>query len=553
MKILDVFRYLRSYKKKVMIIIVFAVIISFFSALSPIISQQMIDNGLVNLNLNIVIQSVILLILCAIGSKIVEYMQKKIEISINNALGKKLKMNAFEHGMKLKSTYYKQHGFYKTLGDAQYDIQNILSITQSNVLSLFAVIFKTVGASIGLGLLDWRLSLCIVALIPVKIIINIFVSKNIERLGKECMEQNKNYNSWFENLIAGIIDIKLWNLRKKKMKEYDTIIDGINDSQKKLLMMHEKNSLFFESTEQIVLNSVYIVGAFLIIGDSLTLGKLIAFLSFSTYLLMPVNIIFYLRTTLKQLKPCVASLKAFFALEEENYDSDYYLTEEIDCICFKDVTLEVDGKTLVKNLNFTIHKHEKVLIFGDNGSGKSTILNLLLRLYEPTEGQILFNNISISEFNIEDYRNLFSVVRQDIHLFKGTIHENVFCSLEENQDSRLNDFEYSFCRELINNWEETAKISVGQDGAKLSGGEKQKVALIRALQKKTKILVLDEPTSNYDKHSEQCLEEFIKNNNDYDFYFIVSHHKETLGFVDRILTVEHGELKSINKMNEIGA
>lgn len=184
----------------------------------------MLDQGLVKLNIPIVLISVILLIGLGVGSKSIEYLQKKVEVTISNDLSKDLKMRTFKHGMRLKPQYYKEEGFYKMMSDALYNISSIMIISESSFLTFFVIICKTIGAAVGLAILDWRLAICIGVAIPLKYWINEVMRNRAERLGKECMAKNQKYNAWFNDVIIGVVDIKIWNMGSKKIDECDTLV-----------------------------------------------------------------------------------------------------------------------------------------------------------------------------------------------------------------------------------------------------------------------------------------------------------------------------------------
>ena len=520
MKLKDALGMLKPFRMRMTIIMALAVVLSVISAVTPFMNRNMIDNGLLKNNIRTVIVFILIIIVLQMFGYILEFIQRKQEIEITNALGKKLKAEAFMHGIRLKPSYFSDEGFYKTIGDALYDISNIMMIADNSFLTIFVIIAKCIGAIVGLFILDWRLAIFVFALIPVKYLINVAVRKRAEKLGEQLMDDNKVYNSWFSNIIHGLTDIKLWNMEKKSTDEYAAHVETINNSSKKLSLLQEKNGLLTRSLELIMTNSLYILGAYLISGGRLTFGGLVAFISFTAYVLTPVNTIMHLRIILKRISPSLEGIKRFYKLEEENYAASLPIPGEISTIEFRNISITLGGRDILKNINMKIQKGDKVAVVGDNGSGKTTLINLLLRLCEPSEGEILVDDVPINTYNIEDYRHKFSVVTQDIHLFKGSVRENITLNESEtiNKDMRL-----KFCTEVIENWAQNYETQVGSEGMKLSGGERQKLALLRALNRKSQILILDEPTSNYDKCSAIEFNEFIKKNRDYDFYFIITH------------------------------
>lgn len=523
---------MKPYKKRIAIIIAFSVIILIISAVTPFVNRDMIDNGILQKDLKTVVKLVFVIVVLQITSRVVEYFQRKQEVLISNEFGEQLKLSAFEHGLKLKARYFKEQGFFKTIGDALFDIGNIMSIANNNLFTIFLVVCKCLGAVVGLIVLDWRLFLVVLMIVPIKIGLNLYIRKKTEEYSKRMLDENQKYNTWFAGIMTGIIDIKLWNLEKKTLNEYDGYVVNLNEKSKDLSLLSSKNNALVVSFESILTHCLYILGAWLIVGDNLTYGSLVTFITFTSYMLSPIGIIMNLQVVLKQIKPSADSLKRFYDLEEENYGSQLPMHDDISTIEFKDVSLTLGEQELFKNLNLTINKGEKVAIVGENGSGKTSLMNLLMRLYDPTSGQILINGQSVDEINIESYRKAFSVVMQDVHLFQGTVKDNIIA------DEGVEDYKVvEFCQSMIEGLENGFDTHVGNDGAKLSGGERQKVAFLRALNRKARILVMDEPTSNYDMESENQFNDFIRDNTDFDFYFVITHRKEILESVDKVIMI----------------
>ncbi len=547
MNLRSIYKLFKPYMSAIYSILIFSILVSLISVAAPFVNRFMIDQGLLSGNIHVVFIAILLLLLLHTCDNTIQYFQAKQEILVANSFGKDLKVKAMRHGLKLNPEHFKEQGFYKTIGDVLYDISSLMGITSSNFLMLFLIICKAIGAAIGLFLLNWQLALLMLPLIFIKIAYNIWMRTKSEKLGKESMEVNKQYNTWFSDLLSGAIDIKLWNLHEKKIAEYGEHVDNMNEASKNMSLFTTKNTRMMQVVELAFINLMYLPGAALIQDGRLTLGSLVTFITFSSYLLIPVDAIMHLRLILKQIKPCVEDIQKFFALEEENYDSHLLPKPEISKIEFKDVSVSFDNRRILKNISFEINKGEKVALAGDNGSGKTTLLNLLLGLHRASSGEILIDGIPIQEYNIEAYRKKISAVLQDVHLFGGTVRENII--LDDKTSFHPDRFPV-FCTEAVHKLKKQFDTAVGTGGTKLSGGEKQKVGLLRALNRPTEILVLDEASSNYDKESEEAFNLFIKENTDYNFYFIITHRKEALAYVDKVIFLSHGKITQIKQTSQ---
>ncbi|NBI19015.1 ABC transporter ATP-binding protein [Neglecta sp. 59] len=205
---------------------------------------------------------------------------------------------------------------------------------------------------------------------------------------------------------------------------------------------------------------------------------------------------------------------------------------------FRDIQFRYEENRLIlQGINFTVEPGEKVAIIGQNGSGKSTILNLLLRFYQPNAGHVLADGKDVSSLSLEDYRSLFSVVSQEPYLFLGNILQNVDLSESAKADELESALKESGVASYIVRMPDGEKTQIGRDGAKLSGGEKQKLAVPRALLKDAPVVILDEATSGFDIESDAYLHDVIVNKMQGKSVVMITHHYNNLegaGKVNRL-------------------
>lgn len=243
---------------------------------------------------------------------------------------------------------------------------------------------------------------------------------------------------------------------------------------------------------------------------SLTIGAAFAFISYSGYVTGPVSALLNLKMYFARIIPSAKRLFQFLDMEVEEDTGTKILEKNSPKIEFKNVGFSYDkARCILKDVNFFANSGEKIAIIGQNGSGKTTILNLLLRFYEPDQGAILVDGIDIRKIQLKDLRDLFAVVSQDPYLFLGGIEENINLSKKFNQQQISLAMKASGVSEFMRRMSDEDKKQIGQNGARLSGGEKQKIAVARALLKDAPIIILDEATANFDVESDQYLHNII--------------------------------------------
>ena len=304
-------------------------------------------------------------------------------------------------------------------------------------------------------------------------------------------------------------------------------------------------------SNEVFIDFLYLLGGIFIASGFLSVGGVLAFISYSVYLLYPISAILGLKTIVASIIPSIKGHEEFMSLDEER-EGKRFVIEHIESIEFKQVCLGINGEQILDKVSFEIKRGEKVALLGANGSGKTSIVNLLLGLYEPENGEILINGINIENIDIEQNREIFAVVAQNVHLFNKTILQNIF--LENGIKKDIYYFEklkknqlFCFIEKFPENW----KTLVGIGGNKLSGGERQKIVLMRELVSNGKVLVLDEATSSYDLVSEKMFNDLVLECNKFDCEIIITHRDSILEQMDKIIVLDKGKIYRVGTYKEI--
>ena len=532
-----IWQLLKPYKVFISISLMISICITALNAAIPILQQRVIDAGILKSDAKIVVILSSIIVILVVFREGITYLNQKLQISMNLRFIRNMQIAVLKHALKLRQNYLKDDGILKIINDADYNIQTISRITGSDFFSIILQIFTVVGVAIGLFLIEWKLALLVMITIPCRFIISKSLEKAVARSAQFAIFANRELHKWENDVYTSgaVNEIKLWNLYGKKANEYEKLLKNRDETTKKVNLTMCKQNLYGNGFQGIFLNLLYIVTAYMIWGNELTIGGLLTFLTYSNMLVQPVGLIATIKLIINQLKPALASYEEFLEMEEEegeNYPP--LLPKENFELIFNNVSFSYGEKSILKGANFKLKCGEKVAIVGENGSGKSTLINLILRFINPCQGKICIDSNNIQTVGLESYRNIIAVVTQFPYLFQGSISENITISINELEEETLLEF--------INKLPEKFNTVVGPDSGNISGGEKQKIALFRALEKGDgKIIVLDEATSNYDQLSEKLFQNRIKKIKN-KLVLLVTHREELLKSVDKILFIKNGEV-----------
>ena len=550
-EIFKLLRYLKKYKFKIGVMVLLAISGAIVSAITPQIVERVIDDGLVKKNIRAVFVYVIIMIFLFLVEQVIEYIQLKEQILIKNDMETRLKNEAFSHLMKMKFIYFKQNGFVKIINDELYDIDNMLRVTDREFLNIFMEVFKTVGGAVGLFLINWKLALFLLLVVPFKYVLTIICSRKTQKIYVKNQQVNREYNLWLDDVSLGVQDIKLNTLSNRIRNEFDVFLRQMIGIKQKIIMLTYVRHSIDNCSNEVFIDFLYLLGGIFIASGFLSVGGVLAFISYSVYLLYPISAILGLKTIVASIIPSIKGHEEFMSLDEER-EGKRCVIEHIESIEFKQVCLGINGEQILDKVSFEIKRGEKVALLGANGSGKTSIVNLLLGLYEPENGEILINGINIENIDIEQNREIFAVVAQNVHLFNKTILQNIF--LENGIKKDIYYFEklkknqlFCFIEKFPENW----KTLVGIGGNKLSGGERQKIVLMRELVSNGKVLVLDEATSSYDLVSEKMFNDLVLECNKFDCEIIITHRDSILEQMDKIIVLDKGKIYRVGTYKEI--
>lgn len=531
---------LKIYKKYIFQICICLVTASILNFFQPLIIREITDKGMLEKNMKEIIVFSILLLLTYTVTQGVGLIQTSLFVRVRNKLWGKLYDKVYQKLSRLPLTYYSEKESAEIIGTIESDITSVSSVADEMTAFSVAAILQIVGGMAGLFMLNWKLAFLVVFLIPVKCVIVNILSKQKEKQISGMIENNRAFFAWMGDCISGIREMKLWNLFFIKQKQFEQLQKKMMCSYKDNMLLDQWRIFLIAVSDMLLHAGLYILSGAMIIRGELTIGGAFAFLSYSGDVTSPITSLISIRYYFAQILPSARRLVDFLELEEEyvqTEDRAETKQESTAILEFSDVWFGYNQEEMIlKGIHFQADKGDKIAIIGDNGSGKSTILDLAAGFYRPNAGVIRIQGVPLNQMGAWEIRSKISVVSQKSYLFQGTVEENINIG-EDALETEVIDVCHKSgvcCSNL--------KETIGHDGAALSGGEHQKIALARALLKKADILFLDEANASLDVGADAILCDLLKNNINHKTVIFVTHRQELLQAADKIYRLKNGNL-----------
>lgn len=505
------------------------------SFIRPLVIQKIIDDGLVIKNIHIVLIFAILLLVLAIIEGGIKILQAKIFVDLKNKLVLGLYTKLFYRLLHVEMTFFAKNNSAEIINKMRTDIDNVSILVDSNFMSMLNYVLQILSGIVGLFFIDWKLGFLVMAFVPIKFFLICIFSKKREAVVENKIKKSTAFCSWLGDMISGVCEIKLWNLYKNKTQELRRRQKLVLQEDKRDELLEAYNSTSDSLLEWIVISALYGIGGYFVCVERLSIGGLTAFISYSNYVVGPITLLFNIKFLLAKIRPSIHRIKTLLRVKtEQNSNTITYAPTFQKEIRFDKVTFSYGEQVVLNGLNFCIHKGEKIAIVGDNGCGKSTLVQLILRFLNPESGCIYIDGIDIAKCDLDQYRNFFSVVNQDVYLFSDTLENNI--TLGKKLD---NSFLDSICKKMnLKKFKNKNLIKCDRElegnGANLSGGERQKIALVRAVIKDAPILILDEATASIDSKYSEFLQNILMQDFKDKTMIIVTHKKEYLEGIDRV-------------------
>jgi len=537
-------QFVKPYNKSFYLVIFFAVILSVITTVTPYLLKVVVDDYIIPKDYS----GMTLIILLMIIALTVEVLFMFCFTYYSNWLGlkviKDIRVKIFDKIINLKMSFFDKNSVGRLVTRAVNDIETIASIFSQGLFTIIADLFKMLVILLVMVIISFRLTFVVLLIFPFLIYATRVFQKAMKKAFELVRSEVANLNSFVQERISGIKIVQIFNREKIEEDKFNTINIKHRDAWLKTVWI---NSIFFPIAE---ISGSICVGLLVWYGGvnnangiDISIGTLFLFITMSGLLFRPLRQIADRFNTLQMGMVAVDRIFSIF----EN-DSIINETGDIDETNFKgkidfiNVRFSyISNIEVLKGISFSVKPGETLAIVGPTGSGKTTIINLISRLYNLNSGQINIDDRSINEYKLNCLRSNIGVILQDVFLFADTIHNNVTL-FDENisKDDVINAAKELGIHEFIMSLPENYKFNVQERGNTLSAGQKQLIAFMRVLIKNPDILILDEATSSIDSYSEDLIKNATKKITKNKTSIIIAHRLATIEAASTIIYMEDG-------------
>ena len=516
--------------------------------------QNTIGNGtpieqLKNLCLLLIFTFILKNILFYLSTIIIQYIQNKAIT--------KIRIKLFEHISSLSLSFFNNTKSAELLSILIKDISGMRYAFSQSLQKLIVEPFSILSFIILLFIINFKFALLVLIIIPSCGIFSYKVGQSIRRKSKRNTIQSAGILNVAKETFSNIKILKIFNAEKEENLKFKKE----NDKYFNLLLRHAKLDAFLTPINELIglflgVLLIWFGGLNVLVEQTMNSEDFIKFILLLFAMMQPIRKLAIVNVS---LQTGIASAQRVFdifdtkekIIEKENPIEIFNFKSSIE---FQNVDfkfLNTENKVL-KKINTTINKGQTVAIVGKSGAGKSTFSDLIPRFYEPTNGQILIDNHNINQYKLKHLRELIGIVTQNIALFNDTIENNIkYGNKKATNEEVLNAVKSANISDLINDLPNGLNTVVGENGIRLSGGEKQRISIARALIKNPEILILDEATASLDSESEKNVHKAIDNIIKNRTVIIIAHRLSTILNADKIIVIEKGEIIEEGRHTEL--
>lgn len=552
-----IMRFLKDYKKECVLAPLFKMLEAIFELFVPLVVSSVIDKGIVNADKGYIMQMCFMLILLAIIGLVcaitAQYFSAKA--AVGAATG--MRHSLFAHIQTFSFTEMDTLGTSTLVTRMTSDINQVQNGINMVLRLFLRSPFIVFGAMIMAFTIDVKAALVFVAAIPVLALIVFGIMLATRPMYKNVQSGLDKILGITRENLTGVRVIRAFNKEQDEVKRFKNDNESLNRLQKYV----GKISGLMNPLTYVVVNVSIIaliwIGGVRVNAGALTQGQVVALYNYMSQILVELIKLANLIITITKALACAGRIESVFDVTSGMADGsvkEAVAKEEQPGVEFKNVSLTYSGSgaSSVEGINFKAMKGQTIGVIGGTGSGKSSLVNLIPRLYDATQGEVLVDGVNVKDYDIEALRNKVGIVMQKAVLFKGTIRENMWMGKKGDTDEQIDEaLEISQSKEFVDSKQGRLDYVIEQGGKNLSGGQRQRLTIARAIVRKPDVLILDDSASALDFATDAALRKAIRGMNNSPTVFIVSQRAASLMYADLIIVLDDGQVAGMGTHDEL--
>ncbi|MBO7358172.1 MAG: ABC transporter ATP-binding protein [Lachnospiraceae bacterium] len=538
---------MKKYRLHYLIAVTVLIVSVSLDMISPQIILHLVDDVIIGRDFTYLDMLLLGLLLIGVGRFIFQYVKELLFDSVSVNIASHLRRDLFVHVEHLDTAFFDKNNTGEIMARIKDDIDKIWDALSYISMLLIEVFIHTAIIIFCMVRLNVFLALIPVLAMTICACLAIVMEKKLDKVYDDISEENAVLNTTAEENIGGVRTVKAFAREKFEIEKFKKHNDKYCELNIKETRTFLKYYPYFQFISRVVPFLVLLGGGFLYINEKMSIGEVSAFVAYSQNIVWPMEMLGWLTNS---FAAAIASYKKINKIFKETAsvkdpETPVDLERVKGDIEFKNVSFhKEDMHEILKGITFHVEKGKTLGIMGATGAGKTSIVSLLTRLYDATDGEILLDGVNIKDLKLADLRHSISLIMQDVFLFSDTISENIKMGAKSYlSEGKIREASKKACAsEFIEKMDDEYETVIGERGVGLSGGQKQRISIARAFAKETPILIMDDSTSALDMETEKEIQETLRKFKD-TTKIIIAHRISAVRDADEIIILDDGEIK----------